>query len=120
MATHKRQRRKYRIEETFGDKPSESALIVVHPFADLGDISDCAREMYTPDLKRLHVVFDKRIPTRHIQTYLADIMEAMPNLEYTVKFTDPRTIELIRYLWNEMCDYSAKRSNLRNEPNRST
>ena len=105
-----KRKRKYRIEEAAGDTPSEMALIVVHLFADLEGIAACATEMYTPALKRLHVIFDNRIPTPHIRTYLANIMKAMPNMEYIVKFTESRTLSLIGVLWYQMCDYCEKRS----------
>ena len=107
---NKPKRKNYRIEESVGDTPSESGLIIIHPYADLEGITECATEMHTPTLKRVHIIIDNRIPPRLIEMYLRGIMDAMPGLEYITKFTDPRAIALIGYLWHEMCDYCAKRS----------
>lgn len=55
----------WRIEEAAGDEPSESGLIVVHPYANIQVIKDCSAEMLTPELKRLHIVFDSDTATPH-------------------------------------------------------
>ena len=110
METQKRvTHQNWRIEEAEGDKPSESALIIVYPYVDLQGISELAKAMYTPHLKRVHIVFDLRVRAVDVWRYMDTIHKALPNLEYVVKHTDADTIALIEYLWHRLCDYCAKR-----------
>ena len=100
----------WRIEEAAGDKPSDAALIIVYPYVEIDGIAECAKAMYTPHLKRVHIVFDLRVRAVDVWRYRTAIEKAMPDLEYKVKHTDADTIALIEYLWHRLCDYCAKRS----------
>ena len=86
----------WRIEEAAGDQPSDSALIIVYPDVDIQSISECCASMYTPHLKRVHIVFDLRVRAVDVWRYRTAIEKAMPNLKYIVRHTDADTISLVR------------------------
>ena len=105
--THKPKRKQanWIVEEAGTESFSESALIVVHPLADINGISECCENLYTDDLKRVHIIFDNRTPPVQVSNYFRIIKTEMPNLEYVIKFAHPFTIALVGSLYKRMQAY---------------
>ena len=104
----KRKQRNWIVEEAGSGTPSESALIVIHPLADIDGISECCRTLFADDLTRVHILVDNRTPLSQVPTYLQMIETEMPNLQYTVRFAHPFVIALVGHLYRRMQAYCEK------------
>ena len=109
--THKRTRKRpnWRVEECGTGNPCETALIVIHPRADIDSVSECCENLYDDTLTRVHILFDNRTPASLVPRYLQIIKTALPALQHTVRFAHPFVIALVGHLWREMQAYGERR-----------
>ena len=99
----------WRIEEASIGKPSESSFIIVCPSSRVRDLAKCCDALNSRHLKRIHIVFDKRIPPLEVRLYLKIIKTVIPGITYIIKHTDARTIALMGYLWRQMQAFCERR-----------
>ena len=110
--THKRTRKRpnWRVEEC-GTGSTETALIVIHPLADIDSVSECCENLYDDTLTRVHILFDTRTPASLVPRYLQIIKTALPALQHTVRFAHPFVVALVGHLWREMRVYGERIKN---------
>ena len=108
--THKRTRKRpnWRVEECGTGNPSETALIVIHPRADIDSVSECCENLYDDTLTRVHILFDNRTPASLVPRYLQLIKTSLPALQHTVRFAHPFVVALVGHLWREMQAYGER------------
>ena len=98
----------WRVEECGTGNPSETALIVIHPLADIDSVSECCENLYDDTLTRAHILFDNRTPASLVPRYLNTIETALPALQQTVRFAHPFVVALVGHLWREMQAYGER------------
>ena len=99
----------WRVEECGTGNPSETALIVIHPLADIDSVSECCESLYDDTLTRVHILFDNRTPASLVPRYLNTIETALPALQQTVRFAHPFVVALVGHLWREMRAYGERK-----------
>lgn len=99
----------WRIEEAGSGELSDSCFIIVVPTADVEGILECVKELCTPELRKVWIVFDAKCRPLQVQACLKVVRDVMPDRELVIRHADGFIIMLIEQLWRQMKQYSADR-----------
>lgn len=99
----------WRIEEAGSGEPSDSTFIFVDPTADVSGILACVKQLCTPEIRKVWIVFDTKCRPLQVQACLKVVRDVMPGRELVIKHADEFIIMLMGQLWRQMKRYSADR-----------
>ena len=100
----------WRIEEAgTGRSNSESCFIVVDPTAEIDGILECVKQLRTPEVQKVWVLFDTGCEPLLVQGCLKVVRDVMPGCEIVIKHADTFVIYLIGQLWRRMQAYCERK-----------
>ena len=101
-------KKNWHIEEAGFGEPSDACFLIIDPTAEIDGILECIQALRTPDIQRVHIVFDTKCQPLLVQACLKGVKDIMPGREVVIKHVDGLIIALMGQLWRRMKAYSER------------